>query len=335
MSRKMKLAWGLLTVCLLAMVIVAIIQLANQATGDAVGGDAPDDDTASAMTGPALTLALIPERNIYAQRRRYQLLADALGQRIGRPIELVTLTTYLGVLDEFEDGDIDAAFLGSMVSTLAHDRTGARVLVKPVTPEGISTYRGVIFVQRDSSIEKVADLAGRSIAMVRTTTAGNLFPIYQFEQIGLLHGENPPELRWVGTHDDVIREVAQGRVAAGAAKDLRLYAFEAEQLDQAMRKLVISRPVPNNALLVRPDLDPLLVEELVKTLLTMHEDAQGAAVLEQFGAARFVPCSIDEYQAVYDMVDALGEDWHLVGVDGPPPMRPPHMTDARTEPPGD
>lgn len=335
MSQKMKLAWGLLTVCLLAIVVVGSVQLAKQLGSGRADEVGPGGESSTAATAAALKLALIPERNIYAQRRRYQLLAEALGGRIGRPIELVTLTTYLGVLDEFEDGDIDAAFLGSMVSTLAHDRIGARVLVKPVTPEGISTYRGVIFVRPDSPIQRVADIAGQSIAMVRTTTAGNLFPIYQFEELGLLHGDDPPKLRWVGTHDDVIYEVLEGRVAAGAAKDLRLAAFEAEHPAQAMRKLAISRPVPNNALLVRPGLDPLLTDQLTEALLKMHEDSRGAAVLGQFGAARFVPCSIDEYLAVYQMVEALGEDWPLVGVAGPPPERPLHMVDTQSETAGD
>lgn len=322
MPSRLRTARRILSVCLLLGVVGVLVWLGSWPATDGPGPAAADGGSTDASPDRVWRLGLIPERNIFEQRERYQALAGYLSRHIGRPIELVTLNTYLGVLDEFGDGHIDAAFLGSMVATLAHDRLGARVILKPVTPDGVSTYRGVLFVRDDSPIRGVADLAGHSLGMVRTTTAGNLFPVCELAELGLLHGDARPTFRWLGTHDDVIQEVVGGQVDAGAAKDLRLAAYEAEHPEVKLRRLAVGEAVPNNALLVRAGSDPLLVDRLREALLTMHQTAEGASVLEKFGAARFVPCSIDEYRAVYDMAETLGPDWPEAGVDGPAPRRP-------------
>jgi phosphonate transport system substrate-binding protein len=281
----------------------------------------PDQAAATPATN-AFRLGLIPERDILEQRQRYQSLASYLSQQLNQPVELVTLNTYSSVLNEFEAGHIDAAFVGSMVAVLAQDRLGTRVLVKPLMAHDVSTYRGVVFVRQDSPIQNIDDLAGKSIAMVRTTTAGNLFPIYLFVEHGMLNSSNPPQLHWAGTHDEVVREVMEKNVDAGAAKDLRIEAMAAADRTLQLRWIAVSEPVPNNALIVRHDMSPELAERLKEILLNMNETLEGQAILQVFGAMRFLPCSIDEYKAIYDMADELGPAWSEVGVEGSPPKRP-------------
>ena len=280
----------------------------------------PVGPAADPTTRP-LRIALIPERDIFAQRRRYVALTDHLAERLDRPIEVVTLNTYAAVLTEFRQHQIDAAFLGSMVAVLAHERLGARVLVKPEHPDGVSTYRGVVFVREDSPIRDVESLAGRSVAMVRTTTAGNLFPVYVFADHAMLDGENRPRFRWVGTHDDVVSEVVSRRVDAGAAKDLRIDDYLQSHPDVKLRRLAVSNPVPENALLVAAHMPAEVAERFEQALLRMHETAEGEAALHAFGARRFLPCRMGEYAAVYEMVDPLAEHWGQVGVEGPAPRR--------------
>ncbi|MFO8014723.1 MAG: phosphate/phosphite/phosphonate ABC transporter substrate-binding protein [Phycisphaerae bacterium] len=273
------------------------------------------------LSGPAVHLGVVPERDIFAQRRRFRLLASYIGRKLDRPVKVVTLNTYQAVLRDFQEKQVDAAFLGSLVAVLAVDRLDAGVLVKPLYPGDISTYHGVIFVPEVSPIRTVEDLAGRSIAMVKTTTAGELFPLYALMKRGILEGDDAPETVWVGTHDAAILEVLGGRVDAGAAKNLRLDAYLAEQPDAGVRRLAASPPVPNEALIVRRDLARTLGADLKRVLLAMAADPRGAEVLEGFGAERFVPCHLEGFSAVYEMVAELGPHWDRMSVDGPPPER--------------
>jgi phosphonate transport system substrate-binding protein len=239
---------------------------------------------------------------------------------------VATVNTYQAVLRELADGRMDAAFLGSLVAVLAVDRHGAEVLAKPVSPEGVSTYTGVVFVPAGSPIKRIEDLAGHSIAMVRTTTAGDLYPVYAMLKAGLLDGPAPPESVWVGTHDDVVREALAGRVDAGAMKNLRLNAYLEAHPETAVRRLAESRPVPHDALVVRRGLAE--ADELRQVLLAMHDDPGAADALAAFGAERFVPCTPAEFAPIYDMVADLGERWSRLRIDGPPPRRPPALLEG-------
>jgi phosphonate transport system substrate-binding protein len=279
-----------------------------------------------------LRLGLIPERDIFEQRKRYEALAEYVSAKLGRPVNLVTARSYQGILEDLAEDRVDAAFLGSLVSVLAMDRLGARVLVKPELPDAGTTYQGVIFVPEGSPIRSVEDLGGRTMAVVRTTTAGHLYPMYALWQSGLLTSEKRPRFIWIGTHDEAIRAVLEGRADAGAVKSHRLSAFERANPAQKLRHVATSASVPENALIIRRDMAEQLAGELGPLLMAMNQDPAGREALAQFGATRFVSCSPEEYQAIYDMVDDLTEVWDQVGVDGPPPRRP--STQPATKPVG-
>jgi len=278
-------------------------------------------DPAPTTAGAALRVGLIPERDVFAQRRRYRTLADDLAQRLGRPVELVTVNTYQAMLDELAARRVDAAFVGSMVGALAIDRLACEPVAKPVLPDGTANYRGVLFTRGDSPLTTVPALAGRPVAMLRTTLAGNLFPAVEFQRQGVLDGPRAVRPVWLGTHDDVIRAVVEGRADAGAAKDLIVAEHARAHPESPLRWLVVSRPVPNNALIVRRDLAATLAPALRETLLAMDRDAAGRAALAAFGAARFEACAAAEFDPLYDLAGELGAAWPKVGIDGPPPKR--------------
>ena len=317
----MKLIWVILTVVLVVLLAGLGVWVLRMPPGEDAGGRVAVGPPA-APGKEALRIGLVPERDIFQLRKRYLVLTGYLAGKLGRPVEVVTVNTYQAVMQDFAERKVDAAFLGSFVAVLTVDRQNAQVLVKPVAEGGVSTYRGVLIVPEGSPVRRVADLGGRSVAMVKTTAAGDLFPIWAMHEAGLLKSAAPPRLVWVGTHDDVILETLAGRVDAGAVKNLRLDAYEATHRDMKIRRLATSDEVPNDALVVRGDLGPTLGAELRDALLAMDTDPEGVRALKGFGAIRFVPCGLDEFAAIYRMVEALGDQWERLGIDGPPPRKP-------------
>jgi len=237
-------------------------------------------------------------------------------------VKLVTVGAYDNILKDFQDKSIDAAFLGSLVATLAMDRYGAKVLAKPELTDGTSTYHGVLITRTDSPIHKVADMSGRSLAMVRTTTAGDLYPCYLLFKQGMMAKPKQPRFVWVGTHDDAVRAVVEKRLEAGAVKNIRLDALLRENPEWRIRRLAEGGDVPNNGLVVRGEIAQQVGAKLRGILLGMAQDRDGLEVLKAMGARRFLPCEQAEYAAIYDMVEALGPAWPQVGIAGPPPRRP-------------
>lgn len=269
-----------------------------------------------------LRIGLIPERNIFEQNTRYNALAEYLSGRLGRAVKLVTLNTYEAALQDLAEGKIEGAFLGSFVAVLAMDRLGAQVTVKPESTDGTSTYHGVMFVREDSPVTKLEDLAGKSVGIVPTTTAGHVFPGCVIMRLGLWNTPNEPRIVRVGTHDDVVEMVIEGRVDVGAVKNLRLEAVTAAHPEWRVRVLATGQRVPNNALVLRRDIPAGLMEEISQVLLTMGGDPAGRQTLTIMGVKRFLPCQAQDYAAVYDMVECIESVWQDIGLPGPVPQRP-------------
>jgi phosphonate transport system substrate-binding protein len=325
----MRHLWIVIALCalLVAPLLALLVYLSHSTSPSSPGRSAgPATTPATSAAGPELRIGLVPEWDIFEQHRRYRALADYLSVKLRRPVKLVTLNTYQTILQDFADKEVEAAFLGSFVAVLTMDRQGARPVAKPEFEDGISTYTGVLIVPESSPIKSVEDLSGRSVAMLRTTTAGNLFPVYAMVEHKLLAGPNPPKMVWVGTFDDVIRETVEGRVDAGAVKNLRLDAYLKAHPEAKIRRLAEGPEAPNMAMVVRADVADSLGPLLWRALQGMECVPEGKEALKRYGAQRFLPCDVTEFKAIYDMVDKLGPAWDQLGVTGPPPRYPRELT---------
>ena len=245
-----------------------------------------------------------------------------MADRLDRPVQLVTSNTYEGILQDFAEKQIDGAFLGSLVTVLAMDRFGAKVVVRPELPGAISTYHGVIFVREDSPITRLEQLKGHTIAMVKVTTAGDAFSHCVMMRLGMLDSADRPRVVWVGTHDDVAVKVMEGSVDVGAIKNLRLDALMRDNPGWRIRRLAEGKRVPSNALVLRGEIAEALGGRISQVLLEMGGDTKGRQTLEAMGVARFVPCLTKDYAAVYDMVECIEKIWGQTGIPGPIPVRP-------------
>ncbi len=323
MKVGMKIVWVILNVTLVGLVLGILFWLTSMPKSDP-GKGIIATTMPTQPSGPPLRIGLIPERDIFKQRKRYLALRDYLSVRLNRPVELVTLKTYDAVLRDFAEEKIDGAFLGSLVALLAMDRLGARVVAKPELPGGVSTYHGVLFVRDDSPVRRLEQLSGRSIGMVRTTTAGHLFGGCLILELKLWGQPEQPRIVWVGTHDDVALKVMEGQLDAGAIKNLRLDAQMRLHPEWKVRVLARGKPVPSNGLILRKDVFRQLGPTLSQVLLNMNDDPQGRKTLAAMGVTRFLPCRHEDYAAIYDMVECIRPKWEQIGVPGTIPKRPSH-----------
>jgi phosphonate transport system substrate-binding protein len=282
----------------------------------------PTTQPATPPSEPVLRIGLVPEYEVFALRRSYQPLIAYLSDHLGRKVETVTLGTYEAVLLDFQDQQLDGAFLGALTAFLTMDRYNAQVVAKPEKPDGSSTYQGIIFVRDDSPIQSLDQLPGHSIAMLRATTAGSLFPLSEMAKRGLLTRPDAPRFVWMGTHDDVIEAVISGQADVGAVKSVRLNSFDKAHGAMKVRRLAASPAVPNNALVLRDDIAGQWGPKITQLLLDLDKDPAGRQALKTLGATRFVPCARREYDPLYDMIETVGPAWNNVGVIGPAPRRP-------------
>lgn len=287
-------------------------------------GDQREDKTTASAPEPAgepvsFVIGLLPEQDVFVQRRRYVPIADYLAATAGVQVELKIIRRYGNVLEHFRREQLDGAFLGSFTGAWAIENLGVVPLARPQYSDGASTYYGMIFVRKDSGIRSPADTKGKICVFVDpATTAGWLLPLHYFHEHKIPFEEGWfKEAYFSGSHEDSIRDVLEGRADIGAAKNLvfDMVARQEPRVLEELEILAVSPSVPSNTLAVRGDLDQELQDRLKQALLTMHETPAGLKALEEFGAVRFLATTRENYEPVFDYAWAVGLD--LADYQGP------------------
>lgn len=263
----------------------------------------------SSLAG-TFTIAVVPELGAIQQENRYAGISRFIAEEMGVRTQLKHMETYERVLREFEEGRVDAAFVGSLGYGQLHEQLGVVPLVRPESGK-VSHYKGVVIVRSNSGIRGFAGLRGKSFAYVPNTSAGELFCRLLLSRNGrAAEREFFSRVVKVSTHADAVQMVAEGKVDGAAVKDLVLQRMIDERgkggLKENLRFLEISPSFPENAFVVSPSLDAKQSAKLRDILLSCDKKEGGQAALKAMGADRFLPTSNGEYEKLYEMAREAG-----------------------------
>jgi phosphonate transport system substrate-binding protein len=259
-----------------------------------------------------LLIGIIPEQNVFRQREHYMVLKKYLSDRLGITVNFTNLSRYGNIVERFTNENMDGGFFDSFTYALAHDQLGVEPLARPVNLDGTSTYRGCIFVRKDSGIRTAVQMKGKRFAFVeRATTSGYLFPLAYLRENGI----TDPQAYlggtfFAGSPEAAIQAVLNNEADIGAAKDTvyELLASENRRIEKELVVLKSSGVLPLNCLAVRRDLDPELISALKNALLNMEKDRDGVETLQRFGARGFIETNNKDYEYLYRLSAQVGID---------------------------
>lgn len=255
-------------------------------------------------------IGLIPEHNLFAQKKRYEPLLAYLSNELGATFEIVILPRYGNILDNFDGLALDGAFMGSFTGAMAIEKFNVEPIARPQYLGGDSTYYGIVFTRKGSGIHNAKDMQGKRMVFVdRATTAGYLLPLAYFKSLGVANYTSLfREYYFSGTHEDAILDVLNGLADIGAAKNTVFYRLAAinQQIEENLEILTTSPLVPSNGLMLRKDF-PLELKNLMRTkLLAMDKTNNGRKILEGMNLEKFLETSINDYQPVRDYAASIG-----------------------------
>lgn len=259
----------------------------------------------------SFVIALLPEQNVFEQKRRYNPLVDYLSRSLGVPVKTKLLDSYDAIYNEMLQKKVNAAFFGSLSYVVMNSKIDIEMLARPYLASGISTYQGVIFALRDKGItEDVKSWRGKRIALVnKSTTAGYIFPKYFLLNKGVKDFEaHFKKVIYTGSHDASVLSVFTGGADIGCASDLIFNKLTAENPAMRERLIVLAKsaPVPANVLGIRKETDNALKERLKEALMTMEKTPEGRGALSHLGAVRFIATKKSEFDPILEMLNALG-----------------------------
>lgn len=266
---------------------------------------------ANHISTDSFVIALLPEQNVFEQKKRYKTLADFLSRSLGVPVKTKLLDSYDAVYNEMLQKKVNAAFFGSLSYVVMNSKIDIELLARPYLANGISTYRGVIFTLRDKGItEDVKSWRGKRIALVnKSTTAGYIFPKYYLLNKGVKDFEaHFRKVIYTGSHDASILSVFTGGADIGCASDLIFNKLTRENPAMRERLLILanSAPVPANVLGIIKGTDNAMKKRLRDALMNMEKTPEGRDALSTLGAVRFIETKRSEFEPILEMLNALG-----------------------------
>ncbi len=227
----------------------------------------------------------------------------SLTQETGRPIEIVLRESYAEMLESYRRGEIDLLVAGPFTYVKMQRDAGAE-LIAGAQREG-GPLMGAIVVRRDSGIESIEGLEGRSLAFTDTySTTGYLLPRVALAQ----HGFSQPadalsEVILSGHHTASRDALLAGRIDAAAMATYFIEELSPEQQGQ-LRSIFMTSPLPPEPIFARPDLDENLRAEIKTALLSMHEHVP-PDVMHRLNVARFVAVTDADYDAIREAAAVL------------------------------
>jgi|SRR5689334_21624278 len=159
-------------------------------------------------------------------------------------------------------------------------------------------YRSVIFVRRDSSINKFSDLAGKTLTTSGPNAlAGTMMPLFFLYKNGVNVKRDLKRL-YAPSFESTIMNVYLGRCSAGASK--RAIAMDMlKQRPEIDSKLVIRWETPsliNNALFIRSDMDTTITAELTNLIFTLQDNEEGRKALIPLDVSKFEKATSETYK---------------------------------------
>jgi phosphonate transport system substrate-binding protein len=210
-------------------------------------------------------------------QREFGAFRDLLAAKTGLDIEFLPVPNRTAAVEAMRSEKVDFVLTGPAEYVVFRTRTNAVPVIGFSRPD----YFADIVVLADSDVQSVADLRGRKIALGSVgSTSKHLAPMQVLKD----HGLDPlSEVEVVHTSIKLGWEaLKRGDVAAMATTDdkfLKLREQEEELEPGAFRVIARSRDLPNDVLLVQPDVDAAVVANLRQAFLD-HSAELVAAILQ-------------------------------------------------------
>ncbi len=254
-----------------------------------------------------LKIALLPDENASELIKRNQPLKDYLADALGKDIELIVTTDYSSMIEAMRFGRIDLAYFGPLSYVMAKSKSDIEPFAAMLV-DGKPTYRSILIANVESGVESYADIRGKKMAYGdRASTSSHLIPkTVLLEQANLTAGEDY-EAHFVGTHDAVAVNVANGNADAGGLSEVIFkHVMDRGLIDRdKVRVLGYSNEFPQYPWAMRSNLDPELKKKIQASFVAIDDKE----ILKNLKAEGFVEIDDSAYDVIRDMGGLLNLDF--------------------------
>ncbi len=290
----------------------AAILLGLGLAGCSTAGDsaAPEGDAAS-VTCPdgKIRFGILPYEDPDRLEPAYQTLAAALSEKLDCEVEVSITEDYAAEVLAMENDQLEIAQFGPLGFVFANERADANAMVSFGDAEGKpTTYTGGIWVPKDSSVQTIEDLKGKTLALGSPgSTSGDAIPSSALADAGITDDVTAD---YAGGHPEALLALVNGTVDAAQINSQTLATATAEgTFDQSkFRQIWESEPIPNDPITVRGNMPQEFKDAVKEALLSLDkkdvETVSGFLGVDPAGP--LIPVTNETYQPLFDLAETMG-----------------------------
>lgn len=256
-----------------------------------------------------LRFAVLAGRSAFATLAAVGPIAEELQAILGRPVEILPLTSYGAMIDAQVQRRIDGGFYSAAAYAVADARCAClEPLVAPKASDGTLAYHAVIVARTGSGIASPSDLSGKTVALGAADSLG----ARRMQLAGLLSEGIDPALTFgavleVESPETAVSLVASGGADAGFAWSSLAGGAESGYSRGTLTNLVASGQVSMDGLSIVWR-SPAIGHGPFAAMRTLSEEDKGKIEAYLLGLSATRPAAYDMldpfYGAGYAVVDA-------------------------------
>lgn len=241
----------------------------------------------------SIRFGVVPQFDARRIQAIWKPVLAALENHSGLRFELVGSPSIPEFEKQFLTGDFDFAYMNPYHSLMAYKSHGYEPLVRDVS----RTLFGIVVVRKDSPLQSIKDLDGKSVAFPAPNALGAaLLPRAEFGEIYKI--SILP--RYVRSHTSVYLNVVTGQTDAGGG----VYKTLKKQPDDVRDALKIIYKTPQVAphpVVVHPRVDKSIQETVREAFMQLGRTPEGQELVAQIPIKEIGKATLEDYEPLNQM----------------------------------
>lgn len=257
-----------------------------------------------------VTIGIVPSSNPAEMIKNFQPMKGYLEKEMGVTIAVVIPKDYYGLIRAMKEKKVDIGLYGPFSYVMAERELKLEPMVIKYKKGMGTSYHSLIIARKNSGIKTIEDLKGKRVAFVDPgSTSGFVFPFALFSSRNIDIKQYFALSKFSGSHDNVVLDVLNGKVDAGAADDLVFNKMmEAGQFNKDDLVVVWkSEPIPASPFVARGDLDRGVKEKFKLAMLSVHQKDPQAMKSYDKKLEKYVQCDNSFYNQIRNITAILGD----------------------------
>jgi phosphonate transport system substrate-binding protein len=272
-----------------------------------------------------LTIGFIPTEKAAELTPKAEKLEKYLENELGINVDIVVPTNYESIIEGLRFGHIDAAFMDTGPGWIAHQRSGAEVVLSEVV-KGKVNYQATVWTKADNdSIHSLEDTIGKKVAFTSITgSSGFIRPMGTLVANGhiQIQGDDLIALEsaladsfeaytFAGGYKAALELLLNDNVDVAFGSDIAPQKYLTLDQQSKLRVVETIGPVPSHVFVVGDDMSESTKNLLVQAMLGLNKDEHNQILLDVYGAEALLPTTttmhIGEFGTYIDSLTGLDQ----------------------------